>query len=194
MTQTFGIPIYARGIHPNAGTAAKLGRSAVTVQMGDVQVEHGDVVLGDDDGVVVASFAELEVVGRPLGIFTHHFTHQRQSAHHFLVFGWMQWLPEAEAIVEKESKMLARIRKGESLIGVQLRSCLFACACLPWVRPAVNVTDSGVSRHDELLRSRRGTKRWRREQAWFRVVRPGESTRRGQPLVALLLNQTNGVY
>eukprot|EP00747_Dinoflagellata_sp_TGD_P075784 gnl/TRDRNA2_/TRDRNA2_158875_c0_seq3.p1 gnl/TRDRNA2_/TRDRNA2_158875_c0~~gnl/TRDRNA2_/TRDRNA2_158875_c0_seq3.p1 ORF type:complete len:142 (+),score=32.90 gnl/TRDRNA2_/TRDRNA2_158875_c0_seq3:60-428(+) len=82
MTMTFEIPIYSRGFHPNAGTAKKLGSIAKTVQLGCVEVHHGDVVLGDDDGVVVASLDELE-----------------------------EWLPKAEAIVATESAILTRIRE-----------------------------------------------------------------------------------
>eukprot|EP01051_Picozoa_sp_SAG22_P013239 SAG22_NODE_1459_length_4374_cov_14.272047_3_plen_314_part_00 len=90
MTATFSIPIYSRGTHPNAGTAAKLGSVGEPVQMGtDIVVNHGDVVFGDDDGVVVCSPAELE-----------------------------SWLPAAEAIVSAESGMLRRIRQGESLINM----------------------------------------------------------------------------
>jgi 4-hydroxy-4-methyl-2-oxoglutarate aldolase len=89
MTATFSIPIYSRGTHPNAGTAVKLGSTGQPVQMADVIVNHGDVVLGDDDGVVVCSLEELE-----------------------------QWLPAAEEIISAESGMLRRIRQGESLIGM----------------------------------------------------------------------------
>jgi len=88
MTRTFSIPIYSRGFHPNAGTAQKLGKTQQDVKMGCAVVQHGDVVFGDDDGVVVASMAELE-----------------------------EWLPKAEAIVSMESAILAKIRnEGRSLI------------------------------------------------------------------------------
>ena len=89
-TRTFAIPIYSRGYHPNAGTANKLGETAVDVEMGatpSVVVRHGDIVLGDDDGVVVASLAELE-----------------------------DWLPAAESIVATETEMLAQIQGGRSLL------------------------------------------------------------------------------
>jgi len=92
MTRNFEIPLYSRGFHPNAGTAKLLGRTGVSVQMGSpqsaVEVNQGDVVLGDNDGVVVASLQELEV-----------------------------WLPAAEAIVATESDILAQIRdEGRSLL------------------------------------------------------------------------------
>lgn len=86
-TRTFDIPIYSRGAHPNAGTAKTLGRTRGDVRMGSVVVRHGDVVFGDDDGVVVASVDELEA-----------------------------WLPKAEKILATEAAVLARIREGASLI------------------------------------------------------------------------------
>ena len=89
MTTTFDIPIYSRGVHPNAGTAHFIGKTREPVSMGDVVVRHGDVCIGDADGVVVASMDELD-----------------------------EWLPRAEAIVKAESEILARIRNGESLINM----------------------------------------------------------------------------
>merc|ERR1719375_599762 len=86
LTQRMELPIYARGRHPHAGTAAKRGRTQCDVRMGGVAVRPGDFVLGDDDGVVVCSGEELE-----------------------------EWLPAAEAIQRTEADMLAHIRGGGSL-------------------------------------------------------------------------------
>tara|TARA_B110000208_G_scaffold37578_1_gene49679 strand:+ start:292 stop:1002 length:711 start_codon:yes stop_codon:yes gene_type:complete len=87
MTRAFEIPIFSRGVHPNAGTATQLGAIGEPVQMGSVTVETGDLVLGDDDGIVVATEAELET-----------------------------WLPAAEAIVATESSILSQIQDdGRSL-------------------------------------------------------------------------------
>jgi regulator of RNase E activity RraA len=91
LTASFSIPIYMRGTHPNAGTANKLPASGEpvgeVVTMGGVSVAPGDIVLGDRDGVVVATLAELEA-----------------------------WLPAAEGIIATEAPMLQAIRGGESLI------------------------------------------------------------------------------
>eukprot|EP00746_Dinoflagellata_sp_MGD_P147240 gnl/MRDRNA2_/MRDRNA2_79596_c0_seq2.p1 gnl/MRDRNA2_/MRDRNA2_79596_c0~~gnl/MRDRNA2_/MRDRNA2_79596_c0_seq2.p1 ORF type:complete len:290 (-),score=53.71 gnl/MRDRNA2_/MRDRNA2_79596_c0_seq2:20-826(-) len=87
MTKSFQIPIYSRGFHPNAGTANKLGKTQTTIRMGSVEVCQGDIVIGDDDGVVVVSLEELEA-----------------------------WLPKAEAIIATESAILAQIRQGRSLL------------------------------------------------------------------------------
>ena len=47
----------------------------------------GDIVVGDDDGVVVAAPEELE-----------------------------EWLPRAEAIVERESDIFRAVQRGEPLL------------------------------------------------------------------------------
>ena len=47
--RTLDIPIYARGVHPNAGTADAQGQHQITVQMAGLQIFPGDMVLGDDD-------------------------------------------------------------------------------------------------------------------------------------------------
>ena len=85
--RTLTIPIFSRGSHPNAGTASHPGEHQQAVQMGSVRVEPGDFVLGDDDGVVVATPEELEA-----------------------------WLPKAEAIVERESEIFRAVQSGKPLL------------------------------------------------------------------------------
>lgn len=80
------LPVYCRGTHPNAGTANRRGAQQVEVRMGGVTVSPGDFVLGDDDGVVVCSQAELR-----------------------------EWLPKAEAIQRVEAGILGHVRAGGSL-------------------------------------------------------------------------------
>jgi RraA family protein len=73
------LPVYARFIHPNAGTTDRLFATQVPVTCGGVTVAPGDIVFGDRDGVVVMADpklrelilkaelvqrAELEVLGR----------------------------------------------------------------------------------------------------------------------------------
>jgi len=50
-----GLPVFARGTIPRSGST--VGRSAqnVAVRCGGVEVEPGDIVFGDDDGVVIAT-------------------------------------------------------------------------------------------------------------------------------------------
>jgi regulator of RNase E activity RraA len=46
-------PVFARAIVPNNGTAGYLGKINVPIQCGGVTVRPGDIIFGDDDGVVV---------------------------------------------------------------------------------------------------------------------------------------------
>lgn len=52
--RTIGLPVFARGVTPMAGTTADPGRFGERVRVGGVEVGPGDVVVGDDDGIVVA--------------------------------------------------------------------------------------------------------------------------------------------
>lgn len=56
------IPIYARGATPRAASAMVVPEVNVPVLLGSVPVNPGDILLGDDDGIVVASEAELAAV------------------------------------------------------------------------------------------------------------------------------------
>jgi 4-hydroxy-4-methyl-2-oxoglutarate aldolase len=48
-----GFPVFARASTPRVGTNRRLGQTQVPVSCGGVVVRPGDLVLGDDDGVVV---------------------------------------------------------------------------------------------------------------------------------------------
>lgn len=84
--RTLPLPVYARFVTPMSGTTRSAHETQVTVQCGGVAVNPGDVLFGDDDGVIVASLAELEHV-----------------------------LPTAEAIQRQELAALDRMRAGSSL-------------------------------------------------------------------------------
>ena len=56
------LPVYARGVTPTACPARKTPVTQVSITIGDVEVRPGDLVLGDDDGIVVASADELAEV------------------------------------------------------------------------------------------------------------------------------------
>ena len=56
------LPVYARGVAPTACPARAVPVVQVPILIGPVEVRPGDLVLGDDDGVVVAS--EEEVLAR----------------------------------------------------------------------------------------------------------------------------------
>ena len=55
-----GTPIYARTVVPRAGKKDRVGRINVPVYLGNVQVNPGDIIVGDADGVVVIVPEEAE--------------------------------------------------------------------------------------------------------------------------------------
>lgn len=60
--EKIGVPIFARGTVPRAGGKDRVGRINVPVLLGDVQVNPGDIIVGDADGVVVVLPEEAEAV------------------------------------------------------------------------------------------------------------------------------------
>jgi RraA family protein len=82
-------PVYCRAIFPLSGSTAHIGATQVPVSCGGVTVVPGDLVFGDDDGIVVASEAEI-----------------------------IEVLPLAEDIQKKETEALQRMARGESLLGL----------------------------------------------------------------------------
>jgi 4-hydroxy-4-methyl-2-oxoglutarate aldolase len=59
------LPVYARGATPRAASAMVVPEVNVPVLLGNVLVNPGDILLGDDDGIVVATEAELAAaIGR----------------------------------------------------------------------------------------------------------------------------------
>jgi 4-hydroxy-4-methyl-2-oxoglutarate aldolase len=84
--RTLPLPVYARFVTPMSGTTRAACERQVAVQCGGVAVNPGDVIFGDDDGLIVATMAELERI-----------------------------LPVAEEIQSKELAALARMRNGDNL-------------------------------------------------------------------------------
>jgi 4-hydroxy-4-methyl-2-oxoglutarate aldolase len=80
------LPFYARGLSPRAASAKAVPGEPGSVRCGGVDVAPGDILVGDDDGIVVGSAAELSAV-----------------------------LDAAEALQATEASMLAAIQGGESL-------------------------------------------------------------------------------
>jgi len=72
-----------------SGSTSHIGATQVPVSCGGVTVVPGDLIFGDDDGIVVASEAEI-----------------------------IEVLPIAEAIQQKEAEALQRMAHGESLLGL----------------------------------------------------------------------------
>jgi 4-hydroxy-4-methyl-2-oxoglutarate aldolase len=83
---TLDLPVYARGVAPTACPARAKPVIQVPITLGGVEVRPGDLVLGDDDGIVVASTAELGAV-----------------------------LDQAETIQRREEKLQSAIAGGTSL-------------------------------------------------------------------------------
>ena len=54
------LPIYALGSTPRAHGASTFPSVSRPIRLGDVDVRPGDILVGDDDGIVVASDEELE--------------------------------------------------------------------------------------------------------------------------------------
>ena len=84
--RSMDLPVFARGVSPRAYGAAKVPAAEGPVQIGDVNVWSGDLVLADDDGVVVGSPAEIAAA-----------------------------IDGAEAIQTREEALRAAIERGESL-------------------------------------------------------------------------------
>jgi RraA family protein len=83
------IPVYARFSNPRAGLAREVLDLQVPVRCGGVRVDPGDWLYGDDDGVLVASEAELRAA-----------------------------LPRAREIQRAEAELRKRIAAGESLVSL----------------------------------------------------------------------------
>lgn len=81
-----GLPVFARGTTPASGTVLSRAPLNVAVSFGGVQVSPGDVVFGDDDGLVIAPPAQISAA-----------------------------LEAAEAIARTERAILAALERGEAL-------------------------------------------------------------------------------
>lgn len=87
--RTLEMPVYSRSITPVSGTVNTLGERQVPVSCGGVTVNPGDIVFGDDDGIIVGTAAELE-----------------------------RLLPAAEAIKQTENAVIEQINAGTSLLSL----------------------------------------------------------------------------
>ena len=61
-----GLPVFARGLSPNSPQKHGPGRIGLPLALGGVPVAAGDLVLGDDDGVVVVPRARAGAVAEAL--------------------------------------------------------------------------------------------------------------------------------
>ncbi len=81
------LPVYSRYITPLAGTSSKISSTQLEVKCGGVSVIPGDIVFGDDDGIVVVSEKEVTEI-----------------------------LEAAESIQQKEEKVFRKMKEGVSLL------------------------------------------------------------------------------
>jgi len=80
------LPVFSRYITPMAGTVAQIFETQIPVQCGGVHVNPGDIVFGDDDGLVVIAKHELPTI-----------------------------IEVAENIQKTEEKVMGGMNKGQSL-------------------------------------------------------------------------------
>lgn len=83
------IPVYARSFFPTSGTTAVLSETGGKVICGGVTVEPGEILFGDQDGIVVSTADQLA-----------------------------ELIPIGEEILRKETEALERMARGESLMGM----------------------------------------------------------------------------
>jgi 4-hydroxy-4-methyl-2-oxoglutarate aldolase len=81
-----GLPVFARGTTPRSGTTVSRAALGQTIFCGGVEVSPGDLVFGDDDGLLVASAERIAAA-----------------------------LATAEAIARSERSILAAQARGEAL-------------------------------------------------------------------------------
>jgi regulator of RNase E activity RraA len=74
-----GIPVFARAVTPRIGTAEHLVQTQVPIICGGAPVQPGDILHGDEDGVVVFPARRMrEVLARALEIERHEVEAARQ--------------------------------------------------------------------------------------------------------------------
>jgi len=57
-----GMPFYSRGVTPKAPAAIKVPEIQITLRIGDVAVHPGDILVGDDDGIIIGTVADFETI------------------------------------------------------------------------------------------------------------------------------------
>jgi 4-hydroxy-4-methyl-2-oxoglutarate aldolase len=64
-----GLPLFCAGISPNSPAATGAGQVGAPILLGGVAIASGDIVVGDEDGVVVIPLADAEdVLNRLLAV------------------------------------------------------------------------------------------------------------------------------
>jgi 4-hydroxy-4-methyl-2-oxoglutarate aldolase len=55
-----GLPVFARGTTPRSGTTVSRAALGAPIACGGIEVSPGDIVFGDDDGLVIATAKRIE--------------------------------------------------------------------------------------------------------------------------------------
>ena len=86
--RSLGLPAYARGTLPRSGTTVSRSPLNAPVRFGGLDVTPGDIVFGDDDGLVIAAAAQIEAaletgeaIGRAEGAILRHTRSGQRSLH-----------------------------------------------------------------------------------------------------------------
>jgi 4-hydroxy-4-methyl-2-oxoglutarate aldolase len=58
--RAIGLPAFARGTTPRSGTTTSRAAAGASIECGGVAVAPGDIVFGDDDGVLIAPAERIE--------------------------------------------------------------------------------------------------------------------------------------
>jgi regulator of RNase E activity RraA len=87
--ESFSVRCFASSISPYSGTIQSVGTMQVTITCGGVAVSPGEILVGDDDGIVVASLKSFQVL-----------------------------LPVAKAIHDAEEKIRKSISDGTDLVSL----------------------------------------------------------------------------
>jgi 4-hydroxy-4-methyl-2-oxoglutarate aldolase len=86
--RALGLPAFARGTLPRSGTTVSRARLNVPVRFAGMGVQPGDIVFGDDDGLVIAAGERIaaaletgEAIGRAEGAILRHTRSGQRSLH-----------------------------------------------------------------------------------------------------------------
>jgi 4-hydroxy-4-methyl-2-oxoglutarate aldolase len=95
------LPVFASGANPNGPTRNLAGRVAVPVSVGGVSVAPGDLIVGDDDGLVALASAQVPEAIR-LGRAKLGSEAQRRTdiAENRLVYGWLEQALRSNGMLE----------------------------------------------------------------------------------------------
>lgn len=63
-----GLPVWCTGLAPNSPYANGPGSIGMPVRLGSVQIETGDVIVADEDGVAVVPFARLDEIAAKIKV------------------------------------------------------------------------------------------------------------------------------